>query len=66
MKYCGREFSNVELERIRHLAAEPKMTRMALSQQDSGTNTSIVIIIWVIKHCPVHNFAILQDLMKGF
>jgi hypothetical protein len=33
MKYCGREFSNVELERIRHLAAEPKMTRMALSQQ---------------------------------
>ncbi len=33
MKYCGREFSGAELERIRHLAAEPKMTRFALSQQ---------------------------------
>ncbi len=33
MKYCGREFNDAELERIRHLAAEPKMTRYALSQQ---------------------------------
>jgi len=33
MKYCGREFSCAELERIRHLASEPKMTRQALSQQ---------------------------------
>ncbi len=33
MKYCGREFSNLELERIRLLASEPKMTRQALSRQ---------------------------------
>ena len=33
MKYCGREFSGDELERIRHLAAKPKMTRQALSRQ---------------------------------
>jgi hypothetical protein len=33
MKYCGREFSNAELERIQHLAAEPKMTRQALSRE---------------------------------
>jgi hypothetical protein len=33
LRYCGREFSNAELERIRLLAAEPKMTRLALSQQ---------------------------------
>ena len=33
MKYCGREFSDTELERIRLLAADPKMTRQSLSQQ---------------------------------
>lgn len=33
MKYSGREFSVIELERIRSLAAEPKMTRQALSRQ---------------------------------
>lgn len=33
MRYCGREFSGAELERIGHLAAQPKMTRYALSQQ---------------------------------
>jgi hypothetical protein len=33
MKYCGREFSDANLERIRHLAAEPKMTRQELSRQ---------------------------------
>ena len=33
MKYCGREFTDFELERIRSLAAEPKMTRRALSQR---------------------------------
>lgn len=33
MKYCGREFSNAEIERIQFLASEPKMTRQALSQQ---------------------------------
>jgi hypothetical protein len=33
LRYCGREFSNAEIERIRFLAAEPKMTRQALSKQ---------------------------------
>lgn len=33
MKYCGREFTNAELKRIQYLAAEPKMTRQALSLQ---------------------------------
>lgn len=33
MKYCGREFSDAELKRIRQLALEPKMTRRALSRQ---------------------------------
>jgi hypothetical protein len=33
MRYCGREFSNAELKQIRHLAAQPKMTRQALSRQ---------------------------------
>lgn len=33
MRYCGREFSITELERIRFLAAKPKMTRQALSKQ---------------------------------
>lgn len=33
MRYRGREFSDVELERIRDLARQPKMTRMALSKQ---------------------------------
>ena len=33
MKYCGREFTDAELKRIQYLAAEPKMTRQALSQQ---------------------------------
>jgi len=33
MKYCGREFSDAELERIRYLALEPKMTRNALSKK---------------------------------
>ena len=33
MKYCGREFSDAELASIRRLAAEPKVTRRALSQQ---------------------------------
>lgn len=31
MKYCGREFSNTELEYIRSLASKPKMTRRAMS-----------------------------------
>lgn len=33
MKYCGREFSDAELERIQCLAGQPKMTRQALSKQ---------------------------------
>ena len=33
MRYCGREFTSAELKRIQYLAAEPKMTRQALSQQ---------------------------------
>ncbi len=33
MKYCGRKFNDAELEYIRQLAAEPKMTRRALSRQ---------------------------------
>ena len=33
MKYCGREFTDAEIERIRFLSAEPKMTRLALSRQ---------------------------------
>jgi len=33
MKYCGREFSDAELEYIRHVAAEPCMTRFLLSQR---------------------------------
>jgi hypothetical protein len=33
MKYCGREFSDAELEYIRHNAAEPRMTRLLLSQR---------------------------------
>jgi Domain of unknown function (DUF4338) len=33
LRYCGREFSNAELERIRFLAAKPKMTRQKLSKQ---------------------------------
>ena len=33
MKYCGREFTDRELERLRQLAAVSKMTRRALSQQ---------------------------------
>lgn len=33
MKYCGREFSDAELEYIRHSAAEPRMTRFLLSQR---------------------------------
>ena len=33
MKYCGREFSDAELEYIRRSAAEPRMTRLLLSQR---------------------------------
>ena len=33
MKYCGREFSDAELECIRRLSAKPGITRRALSQQ---------------------------------
>jgi hypothetical protein len=33
MRYCGREFSNAEIERIRFLSAEPKMTRQTLSKK---------------------------------
>lgn len=33
MRYCGREFSEAEIERIRHFALEPKMTRYALSKK---------------------------------
>ena len=33
MKYCGREFNELEIKHIRHLAKKPKMTRYALSQQ---------------------------------
>ena len=32
MKYYRREFSGAELDRILHLAAEPKTTRFALSR----------------------------------
>ena len=31
MRYCGREFSDTELERIRQLSTEPKMNRYVLS-----------------------------------
>lgn len=33
MKYCGREFSEVELKRIREIASEPNMMRQELSRR---------------------------------